>query len=146
VSPPPPPPLVSVVPVGQEAFAGQLLSGFYDVEPGPWRWTKPSFSVRLAVPTGAAEKGGLLRLNFSLPKPLISQRPTTTLKAKFGDAEISKTFKKEGDEGLERALPGSALTAEAVIAEFTVDKPFVPGGADTRTFGVIAVSVELVSK
>jgi hypothetical protein len=140
------PALASVVPLGTDTYARQLLKGFYDPGPNAWRWTEPSFGVRLAVPAQAAGKGAVLRLNFTLPKALISKNPKVTVTAKVGSAKASKAFTAEGEHLLELAVPAAALEAESIDAEFTVDKPFVPGAGDDRPLGVIAQSVELVTK
>ena len=145
-APPAPPPLTSLVKAGDEAVASQLLSGFFEPQVGVWRWTAPSFSVKLAIPAGASQKGALLRFNLSLPPPLVSQHPTTTVKAKVNDVTASKTFSKTGDHELQLELAPAALAGDSIVAEFTVDKPFVPGGTDTRALGVIAKTIELAAK
>lgn len=143
---PAPPKLLSAVIVRDEAVAKQLVHGFYSVEDGSWRWTEQSFGVKLAVPPGAAEKGALLRLNFSLPKAAVAQRPSVGVTGKVAESSTSKTFTKVGEQKLELVVPPAALAGESVVADFTVDKPFAPGGGDTRALGVVVVSVELVVK
>jgi hypothetical protein len=145
-APPAPPPPVSLVRAGDESVAGQLLSGFFDPQVGVWRWTAPSFSAKVGVPAGAAEKGGILKFSLALPPQLVSQRPSTTVKVKVNDATASKTFSKVGDHELQLELAPAALAGDSIIAEFSVDKPFHPGGADTRALGVIAKSIELATK
>jgi hypothetical protein len=143
---PPPPPLTSTLALGDAAFAGQLVKGFYAIENGSWRWTAAEFSVRLAVPPGAREKGAVLRLKFTVPNPVIEQHPSFTLTAKIADARTTKTYSKPGDYVFESKVPETALSGEAIVADFRIDKPFTPGGSDIRILGVAAVSIELSVK
>lgn len=135
-------PLASSLPVADESLAGQLVMGFYAIEQQSWRWTGPEFSVKLAVPPGAKEKGAILRLKFTVPK----QRPTFALTGKVADAKTTKTYSKSGDYVFELEVPAAALTTDSVVAEFGIDKPFTPGGGDVRLLGVVATSVELLPK
>ena len=56
------PHMLSVVQMGDPQAATQLLSGFYAIEAGAWRWTEQKFSVQLGTPFGAAQKGAWLRV------------------------------------------------------------------------------------
>lgn len=136
----------SSVPFGDPALAGQLVKGFYSVENQSWRWTADEFSVRLAIPPEAKEKGALLRLKFTVPEPVIKQHPSFTLTGKLGDAQSSKTYSKAGDYLFEMEIPTKALSGDSALTEFTIDKPFKPGGGDIRVLGVVAASVELLGK
>ena len=137
--------LQSVVRVGDESASGQLLSGFFNLEAGSWRWTAPAFSVKLAVPPGAAQKGAKLILDLALPDQLMAKNPNLSVKVTVKDATTSKTFSHPGEQELELDVPAAAMSGDSVVAEFAVDKPFIPGGADGRTLGVVAKSVELSS-
>jgi hypothetical protein len=136
----------NVVRTGDASVAGQLLKGFYAIEAGSWRWTDQAFSVKLAVPPEAAEKGGVLRIDFVLPEALVDQHPNVTLKATVDGSETSKTFSGAGNHRLELELPAAALSGGVVLAEFAVDRPFLPGGLDRRSLGIVARSFELVTK
>jgi hypothetical protein len=144
--PPAPPPLASAIQVGNEAHANQLVNGFFEAQVGIWRWTAPTFIVKLAVPSAVTEEGGVVRLDFTLPKVLVAQIPSMTLKAKVANLETTKTFRGEGDYVFEVEVPKGAVAGEAVNVEFSTDKAYKPGGADDRSLGVIAKNVELVPK
>jgi hypothetical protein len=138
--------LASVVRTGEESVASQLLRGFYQIEAGSWRWTAPNFSVELAVPSAAASKGGVLRMNFSVPEALIAQHQVVDVRARVGDVVTSRKVSGAGAHALELELPPAALSHETVVADFAVDQPFLPSGADRRSLGVVAISFELLSK
>jgi hypothetical protein len=144
-APPAAPRPASSIDVGDPAVAGQLGEGFYAIETG-WRWTAQKFSLTLGVPPGANEKGAAVRLKFSLPKSLLAKQKTVKLTGKVGDLTVSKAFSEPDAHVLELDLPPSALTSDSIVAEFTTDKAFSPGGQDVRVLGVLALSAELVSK
>jgi hypothetical protein len=143
--PPAPPSLVAELSMTDDVHAHQLVNGFYEKEEN-WRWTNVSFTVKLAVTSAAREKGGVLRLFFSTPKALLAQNPSVTVKAKVGNSAASKTFSGAGDHKLELDVPATELTSDAVVADFSVAKPYNPGGGDIRVLGVIASAVELAAK
>jgi hypothetical protein len=143
--PPAPPSLVAELSMADDTHAHQLVNGFYEKE-GEWRWTNVSFTVKLAVTATAREKGGILRLFFSTPKALLAQNPSVTVKAKVGNSATSKTFTGAGDHKLELEVPTTELASDAVVADFSVAKPYTPGGGDIRVLGVITSAVELATK
>jgi hypothetical protein len=135
-----------VVRTGDESVASQLLKGFYPIEAGGWRWAAPNFSVELAVPSAAASKGAVLRINFWVGEALIAQHPVMDVRARVGDVAKSTRVSEAGAHTLELELPPAALSGGTVVADFAVDPPFLPGGGDRRSLGVVANSFELLSK
>src|SRR5947207_3354169 len=75
------PSLASTISVAEPRTAGQLLRGFYGLEQGAWRWTQGKFAVVLRPPREAAQKGATLRLNFSVPEPVLAKLKSVTLTA-----------------------------------------------------------------
>src|SRR5215475_794153 len=53
----------------------QLLSGFYDLEAGAWRWTAQDFRVLLKVPTDAGQKGAYLTLQGTITEGGLQNGP-----------------------------------------------------------------------
>jgi hypothetical protein len=143
---PVPPQLVGLVRMDDDSHAFQLTAGFFDREEADWRWTGPAFSTKLPVPNNVSDKGAILRFDFALPKPLVAQHPTVVVKARVGEAQVSKPYSGAGNHTIELTIPRAQLSTDAVVAEFSIDKPFLPGGTDSRVLGVIAKSVELASK
>jgi hypothetical protein len=85
-------------------------------------------------------------MSFSVPEALIAQHPVVDVRARVGDVATSTKVSGAGAHALELELPPAALSHETVLADFAVDQPFLPGGADRRSLGVVAISFELVSK
>src|SRR5215470_12608678 len=67
------PRIATIVHVGDARSAGQLVSGFHDIEANAWRWTSRQFAVEVATPPGSAQKGATLVFEFTLPQTIIDQ-------------------------------------------------------------------------
>ncbi|MBV8731566.1 MAG: hypothetical protein JO336_17305, partial [Acidobacteriia bacterium] len=62
-----PPRMASLIHTGDPQSDSQLVTGFYDIEDHAWRWTQQRFSVVLHPPSGSAERGATLTVQFSVP-------------------------------------------------------------------------------
>ena len=114
--------------------AKQLISGFYRLEAGSWRWTGKMFKVQLAVPRGAAENGGFLT------------EGKIALTAYLSGVQLdTQTVNKPGEFIYRADVPADALKSTTVTAEFLVDHTFRAPG-DTRDLGVISSVIALHSK
>jgi hypothetical protein len=139
--------LAAVVNVGDPKASPQLLRGFYDIEGGAWRWTKAKFSVTLRPPLNASQKGATLQFKFAIPDAVISHLKDVTLSGNVnGFALQPETYTKPGDYTYSRDVPASALTGDAVTAEFALDKFLAPGQVDQRELGVVATSIGFEAK
>jgi hypothetical protein len=137
----------TTVHMGDPRAAGQVVSGFYDIEDGAWRWTGKQFVVELGTPLGAAGRGATLELQFSIPPVVIQKNPSITLSASVdGNLLPSETYTKPGDYVYKKDVPASLMSAESVKVAFEVDKTMTPGGADSRVLGVVATTASLVRK
>jgi len=135
------------VQMGDPRAAGQLVSGFYDIEGGTWRWTAKQFVVQLGTPAGASTSGATLELQFTIPAVVIEKNTSVTLSAAVdGNALPPETYSKAGEYLYKRDVPANVLGGNSVKARFEVDKPLIPSGADQRVLGVVATSVRLVRK
>jgi hypothetical protein len=132
--------------------AKQLLTGFYGVEDGAWRWTAKTFSVALGVPAGAAAKGGKLTFRFVFPDPAIKALHTVTLSANVLSPNVKdvalapQTYSTTGEQVYAQDIPASNLASTSVRVDFSLDKAISPGQVDIRELGVIAKEVSLTSK
>jgi hypothetical protein len=141
------PQLASVVHVADPRSSVQLVSGFYDVEQSAWRWTAGKFSLVLRVPRGAAEKGALLRLKFSLPEAVIERLKSVTVAASIGGTPLEpQTYERPGEHVYVAEVPHAALGRESVKVDFALDKSLPPGSVDQRELGVIVTSIGFESK
>jgi hypothetical protein len=138
---------LSDVPMNSSRAAKQLLTGFYNVENGAWRWTAKTFAIDLGVPAGAATKGGTLRFRLVFPDPSFQALHSITLSAKVNETPLaSQTYSTVGEQTYTRDVPASALASSPVRVTFTLDKALPPGPVDIRELGVIANEISLSSK
>ncbi len=134
----------TTVHMGDPRSAGQLLTGFYGIEAGSWRWTGKQFAVQLGTPYGAAAKGAALELKLSIPAAVIAKSKSITLAASADGTPLPpETYSAPGAFTYHRDLPPAALAHDSIKVTFTLDKSFTPGGGDVRELGVVASSVGL---
>jgi len=141
------PRLASSVSMGDPKAETQLVSGFYGVEAGAWRWTGKQFTVLLRAPSGSAQKGGRLQLKLTVPPVVIDKLKAISLSASANGAALPpESYTQPGDYIYTRDVPPSALTGESVRVDFQLDKAIPPSGSDLRELGIIALSASLESK
>ena len=135
------------VTIGDPRSAQQLISGFYDIEGGAWRWTSKQFVIELGTPLGAAGRGATLEFRFTVPPVTIEKNQSITLSAAVdGNVLPPQTYTQPGEYTYKQDVPGSLLGGDSVKVSFETEKPFQPGGADQRELGVIALSASLTRK
>jgi len=136
--------LRSVVLMSDPHSAGQLLSGFHDVEAGAWRWTERTFSIRLARPRGAEQKGAMLSVKLTVPPVTIDKLKSVQLSASVnGTTTDAETYSAPGDYVYRRELPPGALATDPVRVNFTLDKAIPPGNPDVRQLGIVVLAIGL---
>src|SRR5581483_11457712 len=100
--------------MGDPRAAGQVISGFYDIEDGAWRWTGKQFVVELGTPLGASGRGATLVLHFTIPPVVIEKNPAITLSASVdGNVLPPETYTKAGEYVYKRDVPASLMSAES---------------------------------
>jgi len=139
--------LLTTVRMSDARGAVQLGRGFYSVEADAWRWTMKNFSVTLRAPSGAAEKGTTLELRYSLPEVLVSKVGSITIAATVNGLSLPpETLSRAGDGVYTQDVPASALRADGVTVEFSVDKALPPSDQDSRELALIVSSIGLLPK
>jgi hypothetical protein len=137
----------TTVQIGDPRAAGQVVSGFYEIEDKAWRWTGKQFVVELGTPLGAAGRGATLDLYFTIPPVVIEKNSSITLSASVdGNVLPPETYTKPGEYVYKRDVPSSLMNADSVRVAFELDKTMTPGAADARVLGVIATKAALVRK
>ncbi|MBZ5622133.1 MAG: hypothetical protein LAQ69_25905 [Acidobacteriia bacterium] len=143
----PPPSLASIVHVGDPKAAGQLLSGFHEIENHAWRWSMRQFSVVLRPPPGSAQRGAILTLKLTLPAVVLQTEKTISLSASIdGHPLPAETWSQPGAFVYQRDVPATLLTGDAVRILFVLDKALPPGEKDARELGVVVSTVGLELK
>lgn len=141
------PTLASVVNMAEPKASVQLLRGFHDVEQNAWRWTMGKFSVTLRPPLNAPQKGATLVVKLNIPSAVMDRIKSTTLTANVNGAALpGETYTKAGEYTYSQDVPASALSADAVTAEFALDKFLPPGAVDQRELGVVVTSIGFEAK
>lgn len=139
--------LAENIQTANEAFAPQLLRGFYPVEEGSWRWTHPSFAVALKPPRKVTG-GAILVMQYSLPQAVLDKLKEVTVSASIDGIPLQpEKCNQTGLLELRREIPADALTGKTgVKVEFTVSPHLTATAEDQRDLGVIVHSVGLVRK
>ena len=141
------PRMASTVHLGDPRMGAQLVSGFYGVEGGAWRWTARRFTAVLRPPAGAAQKGATLTVKLTVPAVVIEKEKDVTLSASIGGTALApEPYAKAGDYTFKRDVPAAALAGDTVRLEFELDKAMPPSGADQRELGIIVLVIGLESK
>jgi hypothetical protein len=121
----------------------QLASGFFDLQPGGWRWSKPDFLVKLNGPDlpGTPVE---LSLQVFLPEQNIQTLGAITLSAAIdGHALPPETYRQAGQYRFTRPVPADWVSSGLNRLEFHIDKPLGPGPADPRALGIVVSAVSL---
>jgi len=141
------PHLASTVQMADPAAAGQLSSGFYDVEANAWRWTQRQFAVVLRPPVRAAQQGAVLELHLTIPRSSMDKLKSLSLSASIGGTALApETYTKAGDYVYRREAPANLLAGEKVRIDFQLDKALPPGAVDKRELGIVVASVGLAAQ
>ncbi len=123
----------------------QLMSGFYELEAGAWRWTGKTFTVSLKVPNDAASKGAVLILQGTIVADALTNGPLEVSSSVDGTPLTSQSFSKAGELIYRVDVPPAALQRPLVVVKFVLSGTHrVPG--DLRDLGVIASVISLRSK
>jgi hypothetical protein len=139
--------LTSTVAMGNPKLSRQLVSGFHNIENGAWRWTMRKFEVELATPPGAAQKGGLLEFQLSMPPVSVEKLKSQTLTASVGGTALApETYSTPGPHIYRREIAPAQLTEPSVKVAFELDKALPPDSADIRELGLVATSVALKTR
>ncbi len=137
------PALATFVHVADPRAASQLLSGFYGVEQGSWRWTGKKFSVVLATPDNVAQKKISLVFKLAVPEPVIQKLRSITLSATLNGVALQpETYQKPGEYVYTREIDAKFLGGASAQVDFSLDKALPPGaGGDSRELGLVATSI-----
>jgi hypothetical protein len=139
--------MASMLNLADPKAEAQMVTGFYGVESGAWRWTAKQFTVSLRPPANAAQQGAKLTFKLTVPAVVIDKNKNVTLSATVGNATLPpETYTTPGDFVYVRDVPPGALAGESVRVDFTLDKAMPPSGADIRELGIIAFTIGLEGK
>lgn len=137
----------SVVNMGNRTSAFQLISGFYMIEDGRYRWTMKDFSVALALPPASDKNGARLLLTLFVPKQHINLLGPITLQAEMNGVQLQpQTFTKDGEFTYIRDVPPSAARTHLLPVRFTLNKAAAPTKTEDRELGIVVTRAALEPK
>lgn len=124
-------------PLGSDADAARLVSGFFESDDPFWRWTEPRFQLYLD-PLFESEKNYLV-LEFDVPAERIEQSGTVSLTGFVEGEEVGKQeYTKEGRHEFSVEVPRRLTNNKAhVPIEFRVHPPLRLAGSGSKPKGVI---------
>ncbi|MBM3726087.1 MAG: hypothetical protein FJW40_11755 [Acidobacteria bacterium] len=138
--------MASSVHVADPRAQSQLARGFHTLEQNAWRWTMAKFTVQVRVPLGAAQRGGVLRLKYTVPEVVLKQWTSATLTASVNNTALKpQKIDRVGDHVYQEDIPAAAIPGETATVEFALDKTFKADG-DQRELGVIATAIAVEAK
>jgi hypothetical protein len=141
------PRMAAVLNMGDPKVEPQLITGFYGVEGGAWRWVGKQFTVNLRTPFGSAQKGAKLTVKLTVPSVVIEKNKTVSLSATAGNVTLApETYTTPGEYFYIRDVPPSVLTGDTVRVDFALDKVMPPAPPDIRELGVVVLSIGMESK
>jgi hypothetical protein len=137
------PALGSVLHTADPQAARQLVDGFYPPE-AFGRWTRPKFSIVLAVPQSPPLRDPALLVKLYIPDNEMAQLKSLTLSSSVNGAPLaSETFTAAGGHVYARSVPAAAISGGRVRVDFTLDK-WMPGAAqDRRDLGIVVTAAGL---
>ncbi len=141
-------PPASFLSVARPRAQRQLLDGFWSVENNSWRWTRHNFSVLLAPPARATQKGAMLELRFTITDGLIAKRKSVTLSASINNAALAPhTYDAAGSYTYTADVPAEVFKAGgAVRVDFSTDNYLRAGEVEARELALVVHTIGLSPK
>jgi hypothetical protein len=133
--------------MSDSSSGNQLISGFYAMEEGGWRWTKRVFAVVLQPPAGSERTGATLHLQMFIPPAQIEKLGPMTLNADIDDISLgSQTFNSSGHCKYTREIPPALIHANVLPIVFSFDKVLDASATDGRELAAVVTEVALERK
>ncbi len=138
--------LKSAIEATNPADEEQLLEGFYDPDPGGWRWTGQQFTVSLGVPEELRGKEARIECELWIPEAGWTDLAKLTMTAQTADRTLGQwRAAKPGAQTAVFAVPAALTEEDAILVDFVLDRSIPPRGEETRRLGVVATKFRLVA-
>ncbi len=139
--------LTSTVRMSDASDSGQIVSGFYPVEPNSLAWTARKFVVAVRTPPHASKNGAWLTVKLDVPDESLRKLGPIQLSATVNKMVLTpETFSTAGEHEYRSEVPASALMTSVVDAAFSVDKVLTRDQTDGRELGVKVRQITLESR
>ena len=146
--PPPPVPagseLLSYLHLGDIRSRAQLVSGWYSIEDGSWRWMAPEAEATLRPLPDAAMQ---FELQLFFPPDFMSRAgsPVTVSVQLNGQPFASAIYFEPGGHRLAKTVPPELLTWPVTHVGIRVDPYIPPNATDQRALGAVAQGLGFVA-
>jgi hypothetical protein len=114
----------------------QLISGWYSIEDGGWRWMAKQAKAVLRVPAKAPSMFAM-QLFFPPDYQKRAGGPVTVSVLIDGKPFAVETYSQPGGYRLERPVPGGVLSAPASKVEINLSRSIPATDADRRELGAV---------
>ncbi len=131
-----PEPAFTFLNMGDVRTRPQLLSGFYGIEDGAWRWIATQAEVVLRAPSGVP---AALEIQLYFP-PEASQAPfkLVTVSVDMNGSSIgTETYAQPGGYRFAKPVPAGLLRSNAARVSIHLSRPRLPDGSDQRELGAV---------
>jgi 2-polyprenyl-3-methyl-5-hydroxy-6-metoxy-1,4-benzoquinol methylase len=119
--------------------AVELISGWHEPADGNWRWTQKDFSI--GVRNYGATDALQINICFWAPEQAIRQLTGITIRARIEGCELPpQTFSTPGQNIYTATVP---TPKDFTTLNVSLDRPFVPGGADLRELGLAVNAIDV---
>lgn len=121
----------------------QLISGWYGIEDGAWRWMSKEAQTILRVPSSSRAH---LRMKLYFPPDHMTRAgsPITVSVFANGQELDSESYSVPGGHELIRPLPSELLVAPTVVIRLHLDRAVAPSGEDKRELGAVVQEIGLL--
>ncbi len=127
---------LSYVETGDLRARPQLLSGWYGIENGSWRWMARQAEATLVVPN-KPELAFELRLFFPPEHMQKAGGPITVAVLFDGQPFAEETYPSPGGYTLKKTVPPGLFQASSVKLTIRLDRAVPAGAADHRELGAV---------
>ncbi len=129
-------PQFSYINTGDVRAKPQLLSGWYPIEDGAWRWMGKEAQAVLLTPQESPVSFEL-RLFFPENHMKRAGGPVTVSVLLDGTLFAQETFSKPGNQAIHKPVPAGTLAMPATQVTLRLDRTVPPADVDKRELGAV---------
>jgi len=140
----PKPELLSYLNLGDIRSRPQLVSGWYAIEDGAWRWMAPAAEATLQPPPDGPAQ---FELQLFFPPDFMRRAgsPVTVSVMLNGKPFTTAVYSEPGGHRLANAVPRELLTWPATSVSIRVNPAMPPTGSDQRELGAVVQGLGFVA-
>jgi hypothetical protein len=134
--PPEPRPKLSYLKMGDIRCRPQLLSGWYNIEEGAWRWMAKEAEAVVRAPSGYSSE---FALQLFFPPDYMERAggPVTVSVTLDGKPLAKETYVRPGGYRMSAAAPRNRSTSPEATVGIRLNRALPPSGAERRELGAV---------